>query len=93
MLVSSSSLIDVDITHLDAHLKGDALGLLACLAIGACLNLKGVNLIVKVHQIGRIIIGCGRAAIFFSAPSAALLAEKKNDMLTDVVMMDEFFMK
>ena len=64
-LVKKSLLIDVDITHLDAHLKGDALRLVARLALGACLNLKGVNLVVQVHQVGGIIIVCGRAVIFF----------------------------
>jgi len=38
--VQSSLLIDVDITHLDAHLKSYPFGLLACFALGACLNVK-----------------------------------------------------
>ena len=65
--------IDVDVTNLDAHLKSYALGLLARLALGACLNLKGVNLVVKVHQVGGIIIVCGRAVIFFRCCARSLL--------------------
>ena len=45
-------LVDVDVTNLDAHLKSYALGLLARLALGACLNLNGANLVVQVHQVG-----------------------------------------
>ena len=49
-------LVDVDVTNLDAHLKSYALRLLARLALGACLNLKGVNLVIQVHQVGGKIV-------------------------------------
>ena len=49
-------LVDVDVTNLDAHLKSYALSLLARLALGACLNLKGVDFVVQVHQVGGKIV-------------------------------------
>ena len=49
-------LVDVYVTNLNAHLEGDALSLLARLALGASLNLNGANLVVQVHQVGGKIV-------------------------------------
>ena len=56
MWIENLDFVDVYVTNLDAHLKSYALGLLARLALGACLNLNGANLVIQVHQVGGKIV-------------------------------------